>query len=473
MQQDKRVGLGGKRLNKPHPYLPNSVPEIKETMLEDIGVKSIEDLYSDIPVELKFKRELDIPGPNSEAEVKRLISGQLEKNLTLRCPPFLGGGVWPHYVPAVVDEIVRRAEFLTSYTPYQPEMTQGMLQVIFEYQSLICELLGMEVANASMYDWATALGEAARMASRLNRKDVFIVPSLISSKRFSVLKSYTDPAGIKVVQVDYDKTTGQIDLEDLKDNMDGKVAGVYVENPSYLGFIEENVDTIAEIAHDSKALFVVGVDPTSLGLIKPPGEYGADLVIGEGQPLGNHMNFGGPLLGLFACRDDPRMMRQMPGRLIGVTDTMDGSRRGFTMTLQTREQHIRREKATSNICSNQALNAVASAAYLSLMGPSGFKELSEVVASRARYAMRRIGELSGVRAPLFNSFHFKEFTVKFNDKTVDEVHNNLLDKHLHGGLSLVEEFPELGESALYCVTEMHTKKDIDKLVAALGEALEE
>jgi glycine dehydrogenase subunit 1 len=311
------------------------------------------------------------------------------------------------------------------------------------------------------------------MASRLNRKDVFIVPSLISSKRFSVLKSYTDPAGIKVVQVDYDKTTGQIDLEDLKDNMDSKVAGVYVENPSYLGFIEENVDAIADIAHDSKALFVVGVDPTSLGLIKPPGEYGADLVIGEGQPLGNHMNFGGPLLGLFACRDDPRMMRQMPGRLIGVTDTIDGSRRGFTMTLQTREQHIRREKATSNICSNQALNAVASAAYLSLMGPSGFKELSEVVASRARYAMRKIGELSGVRAPLFNSFHFKEFTVKFNDKTVDEVHNNLLDKHLHGGLSLVKEFPELGESALYCVTEMHTKKDIDKLVAALGEALEE
>ena len=252
-------------------------------------------------------------------------------------------------------------------------------------------------------------------------------PRSISSKRFSVLKSYTDPAGIKVVQVDYDKTTGQIDLEDLKDNMDSKVAGVYVENPSYLGFIEENVDAIAEIAHDSKALFVVGVDPTSLGLIKPPGEYGADLVIGEGQPLGNHMNFGGPLLGLFACRDDPRMMRQMPGRLIGVTDTMDGSRRGFTMTLQTREQHIRREKATSNICSNQALNAVASAAYLSLMGPNGFKELSEVVASRARYAMRRIGEISGVRAPLFNSFHFKEFTVKFNDKTVDEVHNSLLD----------------------------------------------
>jgi glycine dehydrogenase subunit 1 len=460
-------------LNKPHPYLPNSVPEIKETMMEEIGVKSIEDLYSDIPIDLKFNRELDIPGPHSEAEVKRLISGQLEKNWSLRCPPFLGGGVWPHYVPAVVDEIVHRAEFLTSYTPYQPEITQGMLQAIFEYQSLICELFGMEVANASMYDWATALGEAARMVSRLNRKEVFIVPSLISSKRLSVLKSYADPAGIRIVQVDYNKTTGQMDLEDLKDNIDSKVAGVYVENPSYLGFIEEDVDAIAEIAHDSNALFVVGVDPISLGLIKPPGEYGADLVIGEGQPIGNHMNFGGPLLGLFACRDDPRMMRQMPGRLIGVTETMDGARRGFTMTLQTREQHIRREKATSNICSNQALNAVASAAYLSLMGPNGFKELSEVVASRARYAMRRIGELPGIRAPLFNSFHFKEFTVKFNDKTVEEVHKSLLDKRLHGGLSLVKEFPELGEAALYCVTEMHSKKDIDKLVSALGEALEE
>ena len=459
-------------MSKPHPYLPNSVPEIREKMMEEIGIRSIDDLYSDIPEELRFDRVLDIPGPKTEAEVREEVSDLLEKNWSLRCPPFLGGGVWPHYVPVVVDEVVRRAEFLTSYTPYQPEITQGMLQAIFEYQSLISELVGLEVANASMYDWASALGEAARMAKRLTRKDSIVVPNLISPSRLAVLRAYAEPAGISIDHVDYDKTTGQLDLEDLKEKMDEDTAAVYVENPSYLGFLEEGVEGIAEVAHDSDALFIVGVDPISLGLIKPPGEYEADIVIGEGQPLGNHMNYGGPLLGIFACRNDPKMIRQMPGRLIGLTQTLEGARRGFTMTLQTREQHIRREKATSNICSNQSLCAVAGAVHLSLLGPQGVRELSEVVASRARYAMRRIGELPGVRAPLFNSFHFKEFTVRFNYKTFDEVNRVLLDQRLHGGKSLVREFPELGETALYCVTEMHTKKHIDRLVSALGEALE-
>jgi glycine dehydrogenase subunit 1 len=459
-------------VSKPHPYLPNSVPEIKERMMEEIGIHSVDELYSDIPDELKFQGELGIPGPYSEAEVKKEVSRTLDKNWSLRCPPFLGGGVWPHYVPAVVDEIVSRAEFLTSYTPYQPETSQGMLQAIFEYQSLVCELLGMDVSNASIYDWATALGEAARMASRLTRKTNILVSSLISPNRLAVLKSYAEPAGITAVQVDYDKTTGQLDIEDLKEKMDDKTAAVYIENPSYLGFVEEGVEAIGEVAHDSKALFIVGVDPISLGLLKPPGEYDADIVIGEGQPLGNHMNYGGPLLGIFACRDNPRMIRQMPGRLIGVTETIEGSKRAFAMTLQTREQHIRREKATSNICSNQALCALASAVYLSLLGPKGVRELSEVVAGRARYAMRRIGELPGVRAPVFNSFHFKEFTVKFKTKSVSEVHLDLLDRGIHGGKSLVNEFPELEETALYCVTEMHTKRDIDRLVSVLGEALE-
>jgi glycine dehydrogenase subunit 1 len=452
--------------------MPNSVPETKEKMMEEIGITSIDDLYSDVPEELKFQGELDVPGPMTEAEVREDVSATLEKNWSLRCPPFLGGGVWPHYVPAVVDEIVHRAEFLTSYTPYQPEITQGMLQVIFEYQSLICELVGMEVGNASMYDWASALGEAARMASRLTRKDTIAVPSLISPGRLSVLKSYAEPAGIKVVQIDYDKTTGQLDIEDLKEKMNQSTAAIYVENPSYLGYVEEGVEAIAETAHDAKALFVVGVDPISLGLLKPPGDYDADIVIGEGQPLGNHMNYGGPLLGIFACKNDPKMIRQMPGRLIGLTQDLEGKKRGFTMTLQTREQHIRREKATSNICSNQALCAVASAVYLSLLGPSGMKELSEVVASRARYAMRRIGELPGVRVPLFSSSHFKEFTVGFRNRTVDEVHTGLLDRRLHGGKSLVKDLPDLGEAALYCVTELHKKKDIDRLVTAMREVLE-
>ncbi|MBC8223759.1 aminomethyl-transferring glycine dehydrogenase subunit GcvPA [Candidatus Bathyarchaeota archaeon] len=459
-------------MNKPHPYMPNSVPDIKEKMIEEMGIKSIDDLYVDIPVGLRFERELDVPGPFTEAEVKKHVSGLLERNWGFAAPPFLGGGVWPHYVPAVVDEIVHRAEFLTSYTPYQPEISQGILQSIFEYQSLICELVGMDVANASMYDWATALGEASRMACRLTRRSRVLVPSIISPRRLSVLRSYTEPVDIEITQVDYDKTSGQLDLEDLKEKIGSDSASVYIENPSYLGFVEEGVEAIAEIAHDSKALFVVGVDPISLGLIKPPGEYGADIVIGEGQPLGNHMNFGGPLLGMFACKSDTKVIRQMPGRLIGVTQTLEDDRRAFTMTLQTREQHIRREKATSNICSNQALNALASAVYLSLMGPQGIKDLSELVSGRAHYAIRRLGELPGVRAPVFSSFHFKEFTVQFRDKTVEEVNQSLLDNRLHGGKSIVGEFPDLGETALFCVTESHTKEDIDRLAYALEEALE-
>jgi len=278
--------------------------------------------------------------------------------------------------------------------------------------------------------------------------------------------------GMRIIQVDYDETTGLLDVEDLKEKMNKEAAAVYVENPSYLGFVEEGVEAIAETAHDAGALFIVGVDPISLGLLKPPGDYGADIVIGEGQPLGNHMNYGGPLLGIFACRGEPRMIRQMPGRIIGMTTTLDGSERGFVMTLQTREQHIRREKATSNICTNQALCAVAAAVYLSLLGPNGLRELAELITSRAHYATRRIGELPGVRAPLFNSYHFKEFTVSFEEKTVEEIHTGLLSRGIHGGKSLVEEFPELGETALYCVTELHSKEDIDLLVSALEEVLQ-
>mgnify|MGYP000315351774 FL=1 len=455
----------------PHPYIPNSVAEIKEKMMEEMGIKSIEDLYADIPVEVRFKRELKVPGPYPEQEVKRRVESLLGRNKRLRCPPFLGGGVWPHYVPAVVDEVVGRAEFLTSYTPYQPEITQGMLQTLFEYQSLICELTGMEVANSSMYDWATALGEAARMAGRLTRRSTILVPYLMSPNRLAVLRTYTEPVEMKVTQIDYDEATGLIDLEDLKEKINGETAAVYVENPSYLGFVEENVDAISEVAHDAGALLIVGVDPISLGLLRPPGDYGADIVVGEGQPLGNHMNFGGPLLGIFACRGDPKMIRQMPGRIIGMTTTVDGSERGFVMTLQTREQHIRRERATSNICTNQALCAVAAAVYLSLLGPNGLRELAELITSRAHYAMRRIGELTGVRAPIFSSYHFKEFTVSF-EKSVEEVNRGLLARGIHGGKSLIEEFPELGETALYCVTELHSKEDIDLLVSALEEVLE-
>jgi glycine dehydrogenase subunit 1 len=459
-------------LSKVHPYLPNSVPEIKEMMMEKIGINSIDDLFSDIPKEFIYKGDLEIPGPLSEVEVRKHVSSLLEENKTLKCPPFLGGGVWPNYVPSIVDEVIHRAEFLTSYTPYQPEISQGILQAIFEYQSLICELVGMDVANSSLYDWATSIGEAALMSSRITRRYKILVSDLINPDRYSVLKTYTEPVGITIETIDHDPRTGQLDLEDLKDKTDEKTAMVYIENPSYMGFVEEKVEAIGEIAHDKRGLFVVGVDPTSLGLLKPPGDYGADIVCGEGQPLGNHMNYGGPLLGIFACRHENKFIRQMPGRIIGITETIADQRQGYVMTLATREQHIRREKATSNICSNQALNAVAAGVYLSLMGPEGMRDLSESIMKKAKYAQKKIGELPGVRAPIFNSFHFKEFTVNFQYKTLKEINIVLNTKNLEAGIPLNKHFTELGETALYCVTEVHSKEDIDTLASTLKEALE-
>jgi glycine dehydrogenase subunit 1 len=457
-------------MNRAHPYLPNSVPKIKERMMDEIGVKSIDDLYVNIPENLRFKGELQVPGPYTEQEVKKLVSNTLERNTPLKCPPFLGGGVWPHYVPSVVDEVVHRAEFLTSYTPYQPEISQGILQSIFEYQSLICELVEMAVANASMYDWSSALGEAALLANRLNHREIILVPSYISPSRLAVLKTYTNPAGMYIEKVNHDPTTGMMDLEDLKAKAGDRTAAVYVETPSYLGFTEENVEAIGEIAHEKKSLYITGVDPISLGILKAPGSYGADVVVGEGQPLGNHMSYGGPLLGIFACNHDNAIIRQMPGRIIGVTETLADKRRAFIMTLQTREQHIRREKATSNICSNQALCSVASAVYLSLLGPNGLRDLAETCTSRANYLMHSINDLDGVKAPIFNAYHFKEFTVKYWKKKASEVNKMLLAHGYQGGKPLKPDFPELDESALFCVTEMHTKEDIDGLVTALKEA---
>lgn len=455
-----------------HPYIPNSSPDIKEKMMEELGIKSVDELYSDIPRELWFTGEIDIPGPLTESEVKKAVTETLERNWTLACPPFLGGGVWPHYVPSVVDEIAGRAEFLTTYTPYQPETSQGMIQSQFEYQSMICELVGLEITNASLFDWGTALGEAVRMSNRLNHRQEVVVPSIIHPDRLKVLKTYIDPADIDILKVDYDPNTGLIDLEDLKEKVGEETTAVYIENPSYLGFIEENAEDIGEIAHDSGALFIVGVDPISLGLLRAPGDYGADIVIGEGQPLGNHMNYGGPLLGIFACKSDRRMVRQIPGRIMGMTVTTDKKERGFVMALMTREQHIRREKATSSICTNEALCAVAAAVYLALLGPTGLRDLCELITSRAHYAMRRIAELPEVRAPIFSSYHFKEFTVNFGDRPAEAIHKDLLSRRIHGGKYIGKEFPLLGETALYCVTEVHSKADIDLLVSAMSEVLE-
>ena len=441
-----------------------------------IGIQSIEELYADVPQRFKLKRRLDLPSPRSEQEVKRLVETILSKNKTFKdMPIFLGAGCWPHYVPAAVETTIQRTELFTSYTPYQPEFSQGMLQALFEYQSMICEITAMEVANCSMYDWASALGEAVRMAARLTHRTKVLIPKIIHPERKATLETYTAPMGIRIESVGYESETGQLDVEDLKTKISEKTASVYVENPAYLGFIETQAEDIAEIVHGHGALFIVGVDPISLGVLKPPGEYGADIVVGEGQPLGNPMNYGGPLLGIFACRDDMRLIRQLPGRTVGMTSTVDGKTRGFCMALQTREQHIRREKATSNICSNESLCAVASAVYLALLGPRGMRELGEAILCKARYAMQLLAKIDGVTTPMFKSAHFKEFTVNFDQtgKTALDVHERLLQRQVHGGKNIAKEFPELGETALYCVTEKHSKEDIDRLALALEAILEE
>jgi len=442
--------------------------------MREIGIKTINELYADVPEKYCLKKPLKLPEALSEFENKKHVEALLSKNKTCNdMPVFLGAGCWPHYVPAAVKEIIQRSEFLTSYTPYQPEISQGMLQALFEYQSMICELTGMEVANCSMYDWASALGEAARMAARITGRREILIPKIIHSERAATLRVYAESAGMKVETIAYNGKTGQINLEDLKNKISDKTAAVYIENPSYLGFIETQVEEISKESHTHGSLFMVGVDPTSLGILKPPGEYGADIVIGEAQPLGNAMNFGGPLLGIFACRDDMVLIRQMPGRIVGLTTTIDGSRQGFCMALQTREQHIKREKATSNICSNEALCAVASAVYMALLGPQGLRELGETIMYKANYAMRLLSKIEGIKTPIFKSAHFKEFTVNFDEcgLSVKEINKKLLQRQIHGGKDISKEFPELGETALYCVTEIHSKEEIKRLAEALREVL--
>jgi len=458
-----------------HPYIPNSAPATKEEMLREIGVPDVHALFDDIPEAIRKNSTLQLPPSRSELETRLQVENLLSRNLSTReITSFLGGGVWPHYVPAAVDEIVSRSEFITSYTPYQPEISQGMLQALFEYQSMIVELMEMEFANSSLYDWATALGEAARMSARVTGRDEFLVPHYIQPDRLRTLKTFSEPVGIGIVEVMQDRRTGAILEDDLQQKISSKTAGVYIENPSYLGFFEAGAKRIGEIAHEKGALFVVGADPTSLGLFASPGELDADIAIGEGQPLGNHMNYGGPLLGLFACRGE-RLLRQMPGRLIGMTVTKDGTSKAFAMVLQTREQHIRREKASSNICTNEALCAVAAAAYLALMGPRGLERLGKNILANSSYAIQQLGGLDGVTVPLFEAQHFKEFVIGFDSTglTASQVNAKLLQRGIQGGICLHDQFPELGQSALYCVTELHSRDHIDHLVTAMNAILGE
>ncbi|HDM92448.1 MAG TPA: aminomethyl-transferring glycine dehydrogenase subunit GcvPA [Candidatus Korarchaeota archaeon] len=437
-------------------------------MLKAIGVTDLRDLFRDIPQEVLLEESPDIGPAMDELSVESLALQVLSTNRGAHeflC--FLGGGTWDHYVPPLVDELSGKQEFYSAYTPYQPEISQGSLQALFEYQSLICELTGMDVANSSLYDWSTALGEAARMALRVTHKRRVVVSRTTHPERLEVLKTYVGHvADIEVLT--YDARRGVTPLEAIEGAVDSDTAMVYLEYPNFFGVAEEPLESAADMAHKVGALLTVGVDPSALGVLRPPGELGADIVVGEGQPLGLYMSFGGPYLGIFAVREDFRLIRQLPGRLIGMTRSRDGVR-GYVMTLQTREQHIRQERATSNITTNEALMAIRAAIYLSLLGPSGMRTLGEKILANSHYLQKRIDELPGYAAPKFDSFHFKEFLVVSERKPWDEISRRLLEKKILAGLSVGRWYPELADCALISTTERHSKADLDALVEALRE----
>ncbi len=454
-----------------HPWLPNSPERLRKDMLNEIGVEDPLELYSDIPREVLLNRSLRIGlGKSlSEVEVKRYLEKILSKNkVFVNPPPFMGGGVCVHYVPSAVKWIINRSEFLTAYTPYQAEISQGLLQALFEYQSLVADLLEMDVVNASMYDGSTSVAEAFLMAVRVTRKNRILVPETMNPQYLEVAETWIQGKNIVIDKILVDKATGFLDLEDLKKKLAGKdVAGVYVEYPSFLGVIDENIEDAGEITHDYGSLFIIGFEPLSLGILKPPGELGADIAVGEGQPLGIGLNYGGPYLGIFATRWDRKLVRQMPGRLIGLTEDIEG-KRAFAMILQSREQHIRREKATSNITTNEALMAIAAAVYLSLLGREGLVKLAEHIALKAAYTARKLNNITGVKAPVLESKHFKEFTVRF-PVPYNGLYKYLLEHGVLGGYYIGDRYPWLEETALFCVTEMHSLDDIKFLIELIEE----
>jgi len=445
-------------------FIPNS--NLKNEMLKEIELNSIEDLFSDIPSKIKIK-ELDLSEGLSQQETEKKLRQIADKNKPIADNHnFLGGGIKPHYIPSAVKSIISRSEFYTAYTPYQSEASQGFLQAMFEYQSIIAKITGMDVANCSVYDGVTALSEAALMCMRITSKKKFIIPKSVSWEKKCVLKNYGKGPGIKVEEISYDSKTGKISLKELEKKIDENTAGVYIENPNFFGVFEDDAEKISKTVKDAGALFVVGIDPISLGIIKSPGEYGADIVIGEGRALGNPMDYGGSSLGIFACKKE--YVRQMPGRIIGLTTDNKG-KQAFCMALQTREQHIRRGKATSNICTNEGFNALTACVYLSWLGGNGLQELSKQNFENGQKLASEITKIKGFEKN-FSGVHFNELVIKCPDGP-DIINKELLQKGIHGGLSLKDQYPELKDCMLIGITEIHTDEDIKQLVSCLEEAL--
>jgi glycine dehydrogenase subunit 1 len=457
-----------------HPYIPNSVPEIKEKMLQEIGVENIEELYEDIPDSLRFKGKMNLPDPLlSESDLKRHVERILSKNKTCQeFISFLGGGCWQHYVPAICDEINQRSEFLTAYAG-EPYEDHGRFHALFEYASMMGELLEMDVVNVPTYDWGQAASTAIHMASRLTDRNEILVSATISPDRLLIIQNYCNPL-LKVNTVETNYETGKLNLKDLDEKMSKAVAGVYFENPSYFGCIEDQGKQISSIAHEYGALAIVGADPVSLGVLVPPSNYGADIVCGDIQGLGIHMQYGGGHAGFIATHDEEKYVMEYPSRLFGIIPTVVKGEYGFGDVTYDRTSFSKRDKGKEFVGTAAALWGITAGVYLALLGPQGMQELGKLILQKSQYAKEKLSNIEGIAVPFKQTAHFKEFVLDFNEtpKKVSEVNARLVKKKIFGGKNISKEFPQLGESALYCVTEIHKKADIDRLILELETIME-
>jgi glycine dehydrogenase subunit 1 len=444
------------------PYIPHT-PDDRQAMLEAIGVRSVDELFEMVPAELRLRRDLKLPAAMGELELSTHMSTLAGRNRPAgQSVSFLGAGSYDHFIPALVDFVSSRSEFYTAYTPYQAEASQGTLQAMFEYQTLITQLTGMDVSNASLYDGGSAVAEAVLMAVEATRRwGRVVIAGSVHPEYRQVLATYL--ANLNVELVTLETPEGAVKPDDLAAALNDQTACVLVQHPNFFGCLEE-VDLLAEITHQAGAMFIVSVDPISLGLLKRPGEYGADIVVAEGQPLGNPMAFGGPYLGIMACREP--FVRRMPGRLVGQTVDRRG-KRCWVLTLQTREQHIRREKATSNICTNQGLLALRATVYLASMGPTGIRSVAELCLQKSRYAFDKL-TAGKIVQPVFDRPTFKEFVVRVADGRVDERLEAAASQGIFAGVPLARWYPELADCVLVAVTEKRTKSEIDQLATALN-----
>ena len=443
-----------------HRYLPMTEQD-KQEMLGAIGVKSVDELFQDIPEQVRFKGEYNIKPAKPESSLMKELSRMAGKNAdTKSYASFLGAGVYDHYAPVIVDHVISRSEFYTAYTPYQPEISQGELQAIFEFQTMICELTGMDTANSSMYDGGTALAEAAMLSAGQTKRKKILVSQAVHPEARAVIRSYASGQRVEVAEIPY--KDGVTDMAAMKEMMGSDIAGVIVQYPNFFGRIEP-LKEMESIIHEQKAMFIVSSNPLSLGALTPPGALGADIVAGDAQPFGIPAAFGGPHCGYFAVTK--KLVRKVPGRLVGQTVDEDG-KRGFVLTLQAREQHIRRDKATSNICSNQALNALAASVAMTALGKKGVREIAVQNIQKAHYAKKRLAE-KGLDI-IFDGPSFNEFVVKL-PASYEKVNKALFDQGIIGGFDLGRDYPELKDHMLVAVTELRTKEEIDALAEELGE----